>query len=209
VTDQWHQLKAAIEQESELPGADRHTFLYLMDHGHHYKTAAPQADFAPSLDVIAKRTGQSRRQVAYSIRHLEQHGWIEVVGHVGREHRNIYALAVGKPCECTGRRHTASSRSATETAQPGGATSSRSATEAPVAVQRGSATPQLRQGFSEESTRSELGFTPADEKNEPLKTGDRTTCSRCGAEGIVGVRLVVHDPACAWLAVARLYEAER
>lgn len=208
MTDQWHQLKKAIEQGSRLPGADRHTLRYLMDHGHHYKTADPQADFAPSLDVIAERTGQSRRQVAYSIRHLEQHGWIKVVARVGLGGRNVYELAIGEPCDHTGRRHTAGSRSATAgrssaTAAPAAAQRS-SATGAPEVVQRRGATPQVRGQFSEESTRSEVDLGPAE-----LKTGDLTACEFCGADGIVGVRLVEHDPGCRWLAAVRLYEAER
>jgi hypothetical protein len=155
MADRWHQLKTAIEQ-SDLLSSDRQAFHDLLHHGHENGTAEPQPKYAPSLDSISKRTGLSRRQVAYSIRHLELHGWIKVTGHVGREHRNVYGLAVGESCECTERRHVPDSRSAT-----------RSAVVAPLAVQRGSATSQLRTQFPEESTRSERSISPAERETVP------------------------------------------
>lgn len=203
----WHRLKRAIEQ-SGLPAADRQVYSDLLDHGRDYVTARPQPEHAPSFDAIAKRTGRSRRQVAYSLRHLERHGWIKVTGHVGRQHRNVYKLAAGDLCDCTGRRHV---RVAVQPDTPVAVQPDTSVAVQPLhcdGVQRGSATQQLRGRVPTECFLSIPPTGTTDKQGSP-QNGDPVTCRFCGAEGIVGVRLIDHDPGCPWLAAVALLDAER
>ena len=191
--NRWHQLKNAIEQ-SELCASDRSVFRDLLDHGHHYATAEPDPGRSPSAAMIARRTGLSRRQVVYSLRHLRRHGWVKPDGHVGREHRTVFELLPGAPCDCTGRRHVAVA------AQPGASVAAqpdefRCATTAHLGAQRGCATPQVNGQFPEESTKRVV-LTCTTDKRESPQNGDPVTCQFCGASGVVGVRLIDHDPGC-------------
>jgi hypothetical protein len=98
----WHERKRAIRR-SELPPSDRAVYLSLLDHASF--VTAELRKRTPSLDVIAADTGVSRRQVVYSLHHLERHGWVKVTSGAGTR-RNQYELAAGGLCDCTvGRCH--------------------------------------------------------------------------------------------------------
>lgn len=132
--DRWHQLVGAVTGPCRLPPSDRQVFRYLLDKAD-YRTADLPARWTPTEKEIVGATGLSLRQVKYSIRHLERHGWLTAKGATGPGRTLEYRLDTGEPCTCTGRRHVP------QRAQPQRPTG---ATTAPERVQPTGATSQVR-----------------------------------------------------------------
>lgn len=132
--DRWHQLDDAIDAWG-LPASDRSVFRCLLKRAD-WKTAELPPKFTPDRPTIGRVTGLSLRQVHYSVRHLQRHGWLTVGGATGRGHTRAYVLTIGTGCDCTGRVHLPPKKGAT----PG----QNGATTAPFKVQPKGATPQVR-----------------------------------------------------------------
>jgi hypothetical protein len=101
--DQWHQLAAAMT-DSNLPASDKAVFGFLLSKAD-WKTVELPARFTPTRKAIARKTSLSYRQVGYSTRHLERHGWLAAKGATGPGRPLAYSLALGRGCDCTGRVH--------------------------------------------------------------------------------------------------------
>jgi len=108
----WHQLKDEIIR-SNLRASDKAVFRYLLDRAQcttkdgDYKSGDRLPRWTPDRLKIARETSICIRQVRYSVRHLERHGWITATG-TARNGRTApgkklaYALSIGDRCDCTG-----------------------------------------------------------------------------------------------------------
>ena len=201
----WYERRDAITR-SNLTAADKAGFRCLLDKAD-YETAELPPEFTPAQKDIARQIRVTVRTVKRAMQHLERHGWLQATGTTGPGKTRRYTLSIGTDCDCTGRVHEVRAV-ALSTPSPSLPSFTYRENEAvtcdvsPVRVTRTGDTSVTCSGDTS-VTRS-----PGSD-GRPLRTGDPTSCPHCGAEGIVGVRLVEHDPGRRWLAVVRLYEAER
>lgn len=101
VKDRWHQLQDLIEA-SNMPAADTTIYKYLLGKSN-YRSAELEPRWTPTREKIRRETRISLRQVHYSVKHLQRHGWLFVRG----RHKSLYTLVAGTNCDCRGRVHVA------------------------------------------------------------------------------------------------------
>lgn len=147
----WHDRKKAVKK-SGLPASDRSVYLHLLGECA-YTTGEMPARWSPKVDEISDATGVSPRQVQYSLRHLERHGWLKLT-RTSRNYVATYALLAGSMCDCTGRRHVPARAQprVQPRAQP---INAEGAVSAPSRVQPKGATPQVKGGFAHRNGQEE------------------------------------------------------
>lgn len=102
------ELKAAII-DADLPPRDLKVFMVLMKRATWVTATIPDKFQPRSLDELARWCHMSRANVARSLSHLQQHGWVERRRYVtengigGRGHPTRYQLALGRDCDCLAR----------------------------------------------------------------------------------------------------------
>lgn len=213
--NRWRELKKGMAK-SGLPASDRAVFGNL--HGcSDYRTGELESKFTPTLAKMADETGLSERQVRYSLRHLELHGWLKVSGATGRGHKPEYRLMLGGACDCTGRRHGKGATGRAERGQPdtpkgGSQCPPKGATEGGnVAGQaEDSAVSQRRGGVEGEAIEVEANSPPNGEHDDGdarlLSMTPARSCSDCGAPRDDEAGFIRHKPDCPWALTAALYD---
>jgi hypothetical protein len=188
----WHQLDDAID-ESDLPASDRAVFHRRVKRSD-YSTGKLASGYVESQPEVARKTGLTRRQVQRAERHLELHGWLKFRGTTGPGKRRSITLAIGSDCDCTGRVHERPrvARTGDTIGTRTGDTNGRH-----VAGQR----PVPAEGLSSKRVNFQK---PQDQ----LRSGDRVECPFCGADGVVGERLIEHKPDCWRGGMLALYDRE-
>lgn len=157
----WHEMKAAVKA-SNLPPADRHVYLNRLDQAD-YATTQIDPLWTRTQAKVASETGLSRRQVQYSEAHLQRHGWLKITGTWAPGKRRQYEVAIGQPCDCTGRVHApqptdATPQVSTEVRAQRRRSEVTSARVAPEHAQRVGATPQVRRQIHGEISTRGKGF---------------------------------------------------
>lgn len=195
----WHDLRDAMKR-SNMSAADKAVYRYLLDCAD-YATAELSPRYTPTRKAIARATSLSFSMVGKSTVHCGRHDWLEVKGATAPGRPLEYRLKFGSQCDCTGRVHHAGYHRL----QPanGATTYHRSVLTdgANATAQHTSSTERQREGGGCKGSE--------DQKPEGLSLRDIVVCPRCGAEGIVGVRLIEHEAGC-WRGFAlSMYDAER
>lgn len=165
--DRWHQLDDAIDA-SGLPASDRAVFRALLKRSDYVSADLP-ARFTPTRQELCRTTGLNLRQVNYSVRHLERHGWLAVSGAAGLGHKPECKLGAGAGCDCHGRVHTPG-KGDLRRVQPDGL---KGAVVAPFTVQPKGTTPQVTTGFALRGTERMGERVPEPEPVTPVPE-DRT-----------------------------------
>lgn len=210
----WYERRDTI-MRSNLPPSDKAGFRCLLDKAD-YATAELPPEFTPTQKDIARQIRVTVLTVKRAMRHLERHGWLQVTGTTGPGKTRRYTLTVGTDCDCTGRVHEVRAM-ASSTPSPSVPSFTYTENEAvtcdviPVGDTRSGITGDTCSGITGD-TRSEDIADPLTGDTAPSewRVGDPVPpCQYCGADGIVGVRLVEHEPDC-WRAMCiELYDRER
>jgi hypothetical protein len=199
----WHDLRDAIV-DSNLPASDKAVYRYLLDKAN-YTTAELSAEHTPTRKVIARKTSLSYAQVGYSTGHLRRHGWLDAKGATGPGHPLEYRLALGVPCDCSGRVHAPQRRQS----ERSNAASGWQRTVPVVGSERCQPTVPTSQVRTQVHTRDKRAPREEVEIHDQLPPlGAAVWCPFCGADGIVGERLIEHDDACWRGAMHALYDQE-
>ena len=199
----WYERRDAITR-SNLPASDKAGFRCLLDKAD-YATAELPPKFTPAQKDIARQIGVTVRTVIRATQHLERHGWLQVTGTTGPGKTRRYTLSIGTDCDCTGRVHEVR---AVAPAIPSPSVPAFTYTENEALTCDVSPVRVTRTGDSSDTCSGDT--VSPDSDGRPLRHGDPVPpCRYCGADGIVGVRLVEHEPEC-WRAVCiGLYDRER
>jgi hypothetical protein len=186
----WQRLRKAAENDPRLSATDVAVFKLLLDEVANYDTAEPMPWAAPTQREIARRIHRSLRQVQYSLGHLQRHGWLIASGTTGPGTPRHYRFARGARCDCEGWVHVPE----------------RSQVLATELSQGTVARAQVNSRFVPEYSMSPP--TGTNSQDQQLRVGDRVECPFCGAEGVVGERLIEHKPDCWRGGMLALYSQE-